>query len=121
MKLILLTLCLMHAVHPAACFRLDQLTMANIALQFKVYGKVQGVFFRKHTKKQADRLGLTGWVMNDSDGTVVGEVEGPTARVGQMKQWLTSVGSPKSKIERCEFTDEYPVQQAQYSAFVVRR
>jgi acylphosphatase len=44
-------------------------------LKFEVEGKVQGVFFRAHTKEEADRLGLFGWVKNDlnSKRKVVGE------------------------------------------------
>ena len=46
------------------------------SLEFEIHGKVQGVFFRKYTKKQADKLKLTGWVMNTKKGTVVGVANG---------------------------------------------
>jgi acylphosphatase len=36
----------------------------------KIYGNVQTVGFRQHTKKQADKLGLVGWVENCDDGSV---------------------------------------------------
>lgn len=39
-------------------------------LQATIYGKVQGVGFRAYTKKQADKLGLVGWVKNQDDGSV---------------------------------------------------
>ena len=39
---------------------------------FRVLGKVQGVFFRKNTQKTAKELGLNGWVRNEADGTVTG-------------------------------------------------
>lgn len=45
-------------------------------LEYEVFGKVQGVFFRKYTKKEADKLKLTGWVMNTEKGTVVGVADG---------------------------------------------
>lgn len=35
-----------------------------------VTGKVQGVFFRKHTRNKAEELGLEGEVMNLPDGSV---------------------------------------------------
>ena len=44
--------------------------------QLIVSGKVQGVFFRKNTKKEADKLGLKGWVKNEIDSSVKIEVEG---------------------------------------------
>ena len=73
------------------------------AVSFEVFGKVQGVFFRKYTKEEADRLGLSGWCANTASGTVRGEVSGTIEAVAQMKQWLTTKGSPKSKIEKTEF------------------
>jgi acylphosphatase len=41
-----------------------------------VKGRVQGVFFRKTTVQEAERLGLSGWVKNRSDGTVEIQAEG---------------------------------------------
>ena len=35
-----------------------------------VIGKVQGVFFRHHTKKMADQLNIEGWVKNLPQGEV---------------------------------------------------
>ena len=34
------------------------------AVDFEVFGKVQGVFFRKYTQRQAVELGVRGWIMN---------------------------------------------------------
>ena len=36
----------------------------------KIYGKVQGVFFRHFTVIEANKLGIRGFVLNASDGTV---------------------------------------------------
>ena len=35
-----------------------------------IQGQVQGVFFRLRTKQLAQELNLTGWIRNNSDGTV---------------------------------------------------
>lgn len=48
------------------------------AFTFEIKGKVQGVFFRKHTKAKADELGVCGWVRNTKRGTVEGAAEAPT-------------------------------------------
>lgn len=40
------------------------------------YGNVQGVGFRYTAKYAARSLGLTGWVYNDYDGSVLMEVQG---------------------------------------------
>ena len=43
-----------------------------------ITGRVQGVGFRNFTRRTARRLGLTGWVRNEPDGSVRLEAEGPT-------------------------------------------
>ena len=40
-------------------------------------GDVQGVGFRYTAKYTARNYGLTGWVMNEWDGSVIMEVQGP--------------------------------------------
>ncbi|HVM00249.1 MAG TPA: acylphosphatase [Egibacteraceae bacterium] len=46
-------------------------------------GRVQGVFFRDSTRREADRLGVTGWVTNRPDGRVEAEFQGPAEAVDQ--------------------------------------
>ena len=41
-----------------------------VAVEVLIRGRVQGVFFRGWTEEQAVRRGLSGWVRNNSDGTV---------------------------------------------------
>jgi acylphosphatase len=74
-----------------------------IGVDFEVFGKVQGVFFRKYTQQEAKKLNIFGWVMNTTSGTVTGQLQGEPISVNRMKQWLKTKGSPKSKIEKCEF------------------
>ncbi len=49
-----------------------------------VYGQVQGVFFRQSAKREADKLGLVGWVRNEADGTV--GVLGVGAKMAPMRR-----------------------------------
>ncbi|MDX1608020.1 MAG: acylphosphatase [Candidatus Spechtbacterales bacterium] len=44
-------------------------------LNIRVHGKVQGVFFRATTQDTAQKLGVTGFVRNEPDGTVYIEAE----------------------------------------------
>ncbi|KAJ3211746.1 Acylphosphatase-1 [Entophlyctis luteolus] len=75
-----------------------------MVISFKVYGKVQGVFFRNHTARKASELGLVGQVRNNSDAqrTVQGVAAGPAAQVEAFREWLSTTGSPRSIITRCE-------------------
>ncbi|MFW6215159.1 MAG: acylphosphatase [Alkalispirochaetaceae bacterium] len=62
--------------------------MEKRSIRAKVTGRVQGVGFRYATQQQARRLGLTGWVRNERDGSVTVVAEGPKAAVDQMVDWL---------------------------------
>lgn len=44
-------------------------------IQIRVFGKVQGVWFRKNTEEKARELGVKGIVMNEPDGSVYIEAE----------------------------------------------
>ncbi len=58
-----------------------------VARRIRVFGKVQGVFFRATTKTQADNLGLSGWVKNEPDKTVLIEVEGDEEKITAFIDW----------------------------------
>ncbi|KAJ2949044.1 hypothetical protein O0L34_g5985 [Tuta absoluta] len=94
-------------------------SLSNV--DFEVFGKVQGVFFRKHTQRRASELGLKGWVMNTAQGTVIGQMQGPVASIDNMKKWLQTTGSPKSKIEKAVFKNELPLTSCAYRSFEIRR
>ncbi len=66
-----------------------------------IYGKVQGVFYRKSTQEQAIELGLCGWVMNQEDGSVLAEIQGPATALETMKSWCEQ-GPPMADVERVE-------------------
>lgn len=89
--------------------------------EFEVFGRVQGVFFRKYTRNQATSLGLTGWCMNTRDDTVKGELEGPEDKIGAMKVWLEKTGSPSSKVARAVFSPLKPIDSLSFSEFTIRK
>ncbi|MCA8832620.1 acylphosphatase [Hymenobacter pini] len=66
-----------------------------------VHGRVQGVFFRQSTQQEARRLGLTGTVRNNPDGTVTIEVEGPTEALRQLETWCHH-GPPAARVDKVE-------------------
>jgi acylphosphatase len=66
-----------------------------------VHGRVQGVWFRQSAFAEAQRLGLSGWVRNQSDGSVEAVFEGPRADVELALDYL-AVGPPHADVEQVE-------------------
>lgn len=52
-----------------------------------ISGRVQGVFFRDSTRREALKRGITGWVRNLPDGRVEAVFEGDKEMVEDMIQW----------------------------------
>ncbi|MFN2354046.1 MAG: acylphosphatase [Desulfopila sp.] len=63
----------------------------------RIEGLVQGVFFRDATRKEALRLGLTGWVRNMDDGAVEAVLHGKNEHLSAMVSWLKK-GPPRSNV-----------------------
>ena len=59
----------------------------NTAVELHVTGRVQGVSFRAATQQEAERLGVTGWVRNEPDGSVAVHAEGESAAVEALVAW----------------------------------
>ncbi|KAA1429489.1 acylphosphatase [Nocardioides antri] len=78
--------------------------METRAVAVTVTGVVQGVFFRAQCAEQATRLGVRGWVSNESDGSVRGHFEGPADAVDELVAWCR-VGSPRAVVDRVETTE----------------
>jgi acylphosphatase len=62
--------------------------MNNICLHAYITGKVQGVWFRASTQKEAEKLDLTGWVKNLPDGRVEVLACGDRDSIQQLRVWL---------------------------------
>jgi len=70
----------------------------------KVFGKVQGVFFRQITRERARTLGIKGFVRNELDGSVYIEAEGEEESLNKFTEWC-KVGPPMSKVDKTEITE----------------
>ncbi|XP_017677335.1 PREDICTED: acylphosphatase-2 [Lepidothrix coronata] len=90
------------------------------SVDYEVFGRVQGVCFRMYTEEEARKLGVVGWVKNTSQGTVTGQVQGPEDKVDAMKSWLSKVGSPSSRIDRTNFSNEKEISKLDFSGFSTR-
>ena len=75
--------------------------------RFHVYisGRVQGVFFRANTLKQALSLELAGWVRNLPDGSVETVFEGESNNAEAMLAWCR-VGTPPARVDKIEYIEE---------------
>ncbi len=62
--------------------------MPDESRMWVVQGRVQGVGFRWFALRQAEALGLVGWVRNQDDGSVEVVARGPSAAIGQMEEAL---------------------------------
>jgi len=87
-----------------------------IARKVRVFGRVQGVFFRQAAVNQARALGVEGWVHNARDGSVEAHIKGDAAAVDQMVQWMRQ-GPSKARVE--DVTVEQ-VEPEDVSGFSVR-
>ncbi|MCS7240325.1 MAG: acylphosphatase [Candidatus Bipolaricaulota bacterium] len=76
-----------------------------------VSGRVQGVFFRAHTRDLAQRLGLGGFVRNLPDGRVEVVAEGPEEKLQELIAFCHH-GPPLAQVTGVEvhweeFTGEF--------------
>jgi acylphosphatase len=74
---------------PLAAVEVDILGMKKRVI-IKVYGSVQGVFFRASVFGKAQELLLTGWVCNEPDGAVKAVAEGEEEKLKQLIQYCQS-------------------------------
>lgn len=82
-----------------------------------ISGRVQGVFFRAHTKEQADLLGITGWVKNLDTGQVEVVAEGESNAIDRFVDWCRQ-GPRLASVSRVEIADEPP--EGNFSSFSIR-
>jgi len=74
-------------------------------VRVKIYGKVQGVFFRANTQEKAKALGVKGWVKNNSEGTVSAIFEGEDEVVDQIVEWCKH-GPEVAQVDKVEAREE---------------
>lgn len=66
-----------------------------------VSGIVQGVSFRYYTRLEAQRLGLTGWVVNRPNGTVEVLADGPQRKLQALANFLLA-GPPLAEVHHVQ-------------------
>lgn len=67
----------------------------------RVYGKVQGVFFRASARHRAELLDIHGFTKNDHDGSVIIEAEGTEANLALFIEWCHE-GPERAEVTKVE-------------------
>ena len=73
-----------------------------------ITGRVQGVFYRKEAQREAQKLGLGGFVRNKPDGSVYAEAEGTENQVGALIRWCRR-GPTHARVEEVRVTEIEPL------------
>ncbi len=72
--------------------------MSEVIRGFRVFGRVQGVYFRHSTRIQAERLGVRGIARNLADGSVEVIALGEAAQVLALCEWL-KLGPVQARVD----------------------
>jgi len=79
--------------------------MSNIRIHLIIEGRVQGVWFRDSTRREAVTLGVFGWVRNRPNGRVEVLIEGSEGKVKELVSWCHH-GPSAAKVQRVHETLE---------------
>lgn len=85
-------------------------------LHLKIYGRVQGVYYRSSAEDKARELGLSGWAKNMPDGTVETVVEGGEEELQEYKEWC-KIGSPAARVEKID--EEWEEASGEFKGFSI--
>ncbi|MCA6364311.1 MAG: acylphosphatase [Bacteroidetes bacterium] len=69
-----------------------------------ISGKVQGVFYRKSAAAEAQRIGITGFVKNLSNGNVYSEAQGSETQLDEFIRWCKR-GPVRANVEQVEIIE----------------
>ena len=72
-----------------------------ITRHLRIHGRVQGVGFRVYMQREAQRLGVSGWVRNRHDGTVEAMVHGAPEAVEAVIAWARH-GPPSARVSHLD-------------------
>ena len=76
-----------------------------------VYGAVQGVGFRYRAEYAANMLGVTGWVRNEPDGSVLLEVQGTDEQIDKVLAMVNQ--GTYVNIDRIT-ANQIPIEEREY-------
>lgn len=82
------------------------------AMLVRVSGRVQGVSFRIWARREAERLGVAGWVRNERDGSVAAMIVGTDRALANMVErlWMGPAAASVVSVETEPVAVPDPVQ-----------
>lgn len=83
------------------------MTQPPVRRRIRATGRVQGVFFRDSTRREADRRGVAGWVRNCGDGSVEAVFEGSADAVDALVEF-TRAGPGHAQVSSLDVASEQP-------------
>ena len=83
----------------------------------RILGRVQGVGFRYYVTHLARQLGITGWVRNEPDGSVLVIAEGPRKTLEELLEHLHK-GPPAARVRHVAYAWEPAT--GEFDTFTIR-
>ena len=87
-----------------------------VTRQIRVKGRVQGVGYRESLRLEAQKLGVTGWVRNRTDGSVEAVLQGNAEIVEILIAWART-GPPAARVDSVDSADPEPQFDRVYDRF----
>ena len=81
--------------------------------RMRVTGLVQGVNYRATARREAERLGLSGFARNEPDGSVTVEAEGDPEALAEFARWCAQ-GPPAARVDCCQRETIAPVGEQRF-------
>jgi acylphosphatase len=85
-----------------------------LAKRLRIHGLVQSVGYRESMRREAEKLGISGWVRNRRDGSVEALVCGADEAIAAIIAW-TRTGSRFSKVERVLIEEDEVAMTASFT------
>lgn len=82
-----------------------------------ITGRVQGVLFRANTKKQAELIGVKGWVRNLDDDKVEVVAEGTEEQIKRFIMYCR-IGPDEARVDDVEIDEEE--YKGEFKGFSIR-
>ena len=86
-------------------------------IKIKVFGKVQGVFFRYSTKTRADELNIKGFARNMPDDSVEIVAQADEESLNKLIEWVKQ-GPDSAKVEKVDVSHE--TSNEEFKDFIIR-